>query len=237
MTVSVSFLRAHTGVSAVFRETLMGGYYEIVNKTSYLPNPDSFTMALFSRLMGPKVLHATVNVNTAATTTTSMDADAGVGGEGEGTPANATEMLRGYAHCARTGGGDDDSSGNSGGGQATVLLINLASTTAFTVTIDTPAAASTTVGGSAGGGEWHLTAPLGDIHAKSIELNGKLLTLINNNTEMPPMPPKPSATLTASSGGGGGGNGNRRAGGGGGVQVEVGPASVVFVQVPMAACA
>eukprot|EP01046_Picozoa_sp_COSAG06_P021490 COSAG06_NODE_1619_length_8908_cov_3.222727_2_plen_229_part_00 len=228
----------------MFRETLMGGYYEIVNKTSYLPNPDSFTMALFSRLMGPKVLHATVHVSTATTTVNSMDAGADVGGKGEGAPANATEMLRGYAHCARTstsgtGGGDDDSSGNSGGGQATVLLINLASTTAFTVTIDTPAPTSTTVGGGAGvgGGEWHLTAPLGDIHAKAIELNGKLLTLINNNTEMPPMPPKPSATLTASSGGGGGGNGNRRAGGGGGVQVEVGPASVVFVQVPMAACA
>lgn len=57
---------AKTGVSAVFRETLMGGYYEIVNKTSYLPNPDAFTMALFSQLMGPDVLEAKVTVSASA---------------------------------------------------------------------------------------------------------------------------------------------------------------------------
>eukprot|EP01051_Picozoa_sp_SAG22_P008216 SAG22_NODE_613_length_8567_cov_4.215163_7_plen_100_part_00 len=33
---------AKNKVSAVFRETLMGGYYEIVNKSSYLPNPDAY---------------------------------------------------------------------------------------------------------------------------------------------------------------------------------------------------
>ena len=78
---------------------------EIVNKTSYLPNPDAFTMALFSRLMGPKVLRLELNVSTSA-----------------GVP-NATEMLRGYAHCARGGGG------------ATLLLINLASATDFDVAV------------------------------------------------------------------------------------------------------
>ena len=35
---------ARNNVSAVFRETLMGGYYEIVNKSTYLPNPDAFTV-------------------------------------------------------------------------------------------------------------------------------------------------------------------------------------------------
>ena len=130
---------------------------EIVNKTSYLPNPDAFTMALFSRLMGPKVLRLELNVSASA-----------------GVP-NATEMLRGYAHCARGGGG------------ATLLLINLASATDFDVAVGAADAAS---GGRL---EWHLTAPGGDIHAKAVELNGAQLALEDNNTAMPAMQGKSSA--------------------------------------------
>ena len=98
---------AKSGVSAVFRETLMGGYYEIVNKSSYLPNPDAFTMALFSRLMGPKVLSLSLNITSSTA----------------GSPPNVTQMLRGYAHCTRSGDG------------ATLLLINLASDTSFRVAL------------------------------------------------------------------------------------------------------
>jgi len=133
------------------------GYYEIVNKTSYLPNPDAFTMALFSRLMGPKVLRLGLNVSASASV------------------PNATEMLRGYAHCARDGGG------------ATLLLINLASATDFDVAVGAADAAS---GGRL---EWHLTAPGGDIHAKAVELNGAQLALEDNNTAMPAMQGKSSA--------------------------------------------
>ncbi len=142
---------AKSGVSAVFRETLMGGYYEIVNKTSYLPNPDAFTMALFSRLMGPEVLGLELNVSASASV------------------PNATEMLRGYAHCSRAVGG------------ATLLLINIASATEFVVTVG---ASDASIDGRA---EWHLTAPDGDIHAKAMELNGVGLTLESNNTAMPTM--------------------------------------------------
>lgn len=97
---------AKSGVSAVFRETLVGGYYEIVNKTSYEPNPDAFVMALFSRLMGSIVLHADLDISTAAG------------------PANVSQMLRGFAHCSKHSG------------QLTVLIVNLASETSFTVRID-----------------------------------------------------------------------------------------------------
>ena len=68
---------ANVGVSAVLRETLVGGYYGILNHSTLMPNPDAFMMALFVRLMGPRVLSATV--------------DPGSG--------NATTMLRVYAHC------------------------------------------------------------------------------------------------------------------------------------------
>ena len=72
---------AHVGVSAVLRETLVGGYYGILNHSTLMPNPDAFMMALFVRLMGPRVLSATVDP-----------------GPGNAT-ANATTMLRVYAHC------------------------------------------------------------------------------------------------------------------------------------------
>ena len=68
---------AKSGVSAVLRETLVGGYYGLLNHTTLLPNPDTYTMALFNRLMGPRVLAAHVH-------------------PGDG---NATTMLRAYAHC------------------------------------------------------------------------------------------------------------------------------------------
>ena len=168
------------GVSAVFRETLMGGYYEIVNKTTYLPNPDAFTMSLFSHLMGPKVLRAHLNITVPA-----------------GASTNASQMLRGYAHCTRAAGGG-----------ATVLLINLGSDTEFTISF-----AATEEVHAAGMMEWHLTAPMGDIHAQSIELNGELLALEHNNTAMPLMAGKPSD---------------------GSASVSVGAASVVFVQLPAA---
>jgi len=104
-------------------------------------------------------------------------------------------MLRGYAHCSRSGG------------KGTLLLINIASETGFTVALPSPAQT-----------EWHLTPPAGDIHAKAVELNGHLLALVKNNTEMPGLVGLGMA-------------GQRVA------IVDVGPASVVFVQLDAAACA
>ena len=179
---------AKSGVSAVFRETLVGGYYELVNKTTYLPNPDAFTVALFTRMMGPTVLSATVNISAAT---------------GAVLPPNSTQMLRCYAHCSRreTGGG------------ATVLLINLGSEVSFSVSLPAPASGAD-VGGSVQPPppqlEWHLTPWQGDIHSKVVELNGEVLHLTKNNTEMPPMEGRAGATSGT---------------------VAVGPKSVVFVQL------
>lgn len=55
------------------RQTLMGGNYELVDKESFLPNPDYWTALLWKRLMGTKVL--------------------------EVTPDKSTPHLRAYAHC------------------------------------------------------------------------------------------------------------------------------------------
>ena len=68
---------AKSGVSAVLRETLVGGYYGLLNHSTLMPHPDTFAMALFNRLMGPRVLSAHVQRG----------------------PDDATTMLRVYAHC------------------------------------------------------------------------------------------------------------------------------------------
>ena len=73
---------AERGVHAVMRETLVGGYYGVVNRSTFEPNPDAFTMALFNKLMGPGVLVANVTVAVS----------------GDGGTNQTRQMLRAYAH-------------------------------------------------------------------------------------------------------------------------------------------
>eukprot|EP01051_Picozoa_sp_SAG22_P008217 SAG22_NODE_613_length_8567_cov_4.215163_8_plen_162_part_00 len=154
--------------------------------------------------MGPKVLELDVSL------VGGNRSSVGAAPE-EGLPANASKMLRGYAHCSR-----------EVAGAATVLLINLGSNTSFEVS---PSAAAVTMDG---GGrwrrqqqlEWHLSAVGGNIHGKSIELNGEVLALEAGNTKMPAMPGRPGGTAAAA---------------GGTAAVVVGPASVVFIQLPPSA--
>ena len=100
---------ARSNVTSVLRETLAGGFYGIVNHSSYQPNPDAFMMALFARLMGRGVLDASVVVQHSPSTN-----------------KNTAKMLRGYAHCSKRSGG-----------ATSVLLINLGSSTSFSVTLPT----------------------------------------------------------------------------------------------------
>ncbi|KAL7098990.1 hypothetical protein ACP275_09G054000 [Erythranthe tilingii] len=56
------------------RQSLIGGFYGLLNKTTYIPNPDYYSALLWNRLMGKGVLH--VNIT-------------------------ASQYLRSYAHCAK----------------------------------------------------------------------------------------------------------------------------------------
>ena len=75
---------ARRNVSVVMRETLIGGYYGLVDSTTFAVAPDAYMMALFSQLMGPAVHAAAVEVRGSAL---------------------QQSMLRAYAHQARGGGG------------------------------------------------------------------------------------------------------------------------------------
>lgn len=57
------------------RQTFTGGNYELVNKITNIPNPDYYSTVLFGRLMGKKVLEASL------------------------VPSQVASSLRVYAHC------------------------------------------------------------------------------------------------------------------------------------------
>ncbi|XP_065844857.1 uncharacterized protein [Oscarella lobularis] len=51
------------GHTALCRQALVGGNYELLNKTTFMPNPDYYTALLYRRLMGQKMLEVTVSSN------------------------------------------------------------------------------------------------------------------------------------------------------------------------------
>ncbi|XP_065178266.1 uncharacterized protein LOC135808944 [Sycon ciliatum] len=54
---------ANNNVQAFCRQTLIGGYYELLNRTTRDPNPDFYTGLLWNKLMGTKMLHVTSTVS------------------------------------------------------------------------------------------------------------------------------------------------------------------------------
>jgi heparanase 1 len=71
------------GVTGFNRQTLVGGDYELLNKTTFLPNPDYWVAYGYRQLVGPKVLSVT------ATAT-------------DPTVQGLNTSIRVYAHCAVT---------------------------------------------------------------------------------------------------------------------------------------
>jgi heparanase len=88
---------ASEGVALVSRQTLQGGDYELVNKSTLVPNPDYYVLLLWRRLVGRQVL----KVGGAASS--ALDA-----------------VVRGYAFCAL------DQSGGAGAAVAVLVNFGLA---------------------------------------------------------------------------------------------------------------
>jgi heparanase 1 len=97
---------ASTGHKAYCRQTLVGGNYGMLDWFSYEPNPDYYSLLLWSKLMGRNVLKSTI-LNT-----------------------STSHQLRAYAHCSK-----DNSNiyTNFTKGSVTILLINLSNITTITV--------------------------------------------------------------------------------------------------------
>lgn len=150
------------------RQTLIGGNYGLLDTTTFVPNPDYYSALLWHVLMGKEVLA----VNT-----------------------NASPYLRSYAHCSK---------GRAG---ITLLLVNLSNQTEFNIilhnsmnlNLHTNETTSNNgksfthglkrtmlwVGSKASDRtsfrqEYHLTPKDGDLHSKTMLLNGKPLELTDN---------------------------------------------------------
>lgn len=106
---ALASLARNCGLKGHQRQTLVGGYYGLLQKDSYAPNPDFYTGDLFHRLMGDAVLSVTVAAR-----------DTGARGGGVG-----VEPVRAYAHCTR----------DAREAQVTLLLINIDSTTSYSVSL------------------------------------------------------------------------------------------------------
>jgi hypothetical protein len=140
-------LFATLGVRRVMRQTLVGGYYALVdwNATLWDPQPDYYAAYLYKTLVGTTVLQAEVQPTVPA-------------------PAGTDPTLfRAYANCAR----ENRTTGASGAGRAVWVLINLSQTTTWTVSLPDAELAE----------QWALTPLNGTLTAQTIQLNGKSLAV------------------------------------------------------------
>lgn len=103
---------ATTGHKSYCRQTLVGGNYGMLDWITYEPNPDFYSLLLWSRLMGPRVLAAKTG-------------EVQHTGDGSGSGSN----LRAYCHCTRKSASSPQSDHTG----VTVLLINLSNTTEMAI--------------------------------------------------------------------------------------------------------
>ncbi|GER35321.1 heparanase [Striga asiatica] len=177
------------------RQSLIGGNYGLLDTNTYVPNPDYYSALLWHRLMGRNVLS---------------------------TSFNGTNKIRAYAHCSK----------NSVG--ITLLLINLDNHTTVQVDLSIgnviPNKTLTQVQIIQQSGktefrgayknetryswmwrdEYHLTAGNGDLHSRTMRLNGAILS-VNSFGLIPQLEPKRVNALEP---------------------ITVAPLSILFVQIP-----
>lgn len=163
------------------RQTLIGGNYGLLDAASFAPNPDYYSALMFHQLMGKGVLDVDSNA----------------------------PYLRSYAHCAKERAG------------VTLLLINLSNNTEFRVTVESRSnnffvkyegnkhkstfiqgvkRTLSWVGSKASDltlsrEEYHLTPEDGNIHSRTMMLNGQPLQL----TDVGDFPSFPSVLVDVNS--------------------------------------
>lgn len=130
------------------RQTLYGGSYELIDKTSKTPNPDWWLAHLWKRTMGEGVLAAAL------------------------APAAAAPQVRVWAHCAAAGSGGAPRRG------VTLGFLNLDAAASYALNVSAVGGAGGGGGGLAMTPrlEYHLAAPGGDATSRTALLNGAPLT-------------------------------------------------------------
>lgn len=114
--------KAQMGVSSVFRQSLLGADYSLLDCLTHKPLPDYYATLLWQRLMGPKVLATSLHAAPGhAAQRNGLLRRSGSGARGakadkyekEEGAAAPTEGVRAYAHCSK------------GKSSVTLLILNL----------------------------------------------------------------------------------------------------------------
>jgi heparanase 1 len=144
---------ASLGIARFNRQTLIGGGYELVNRTTFEPNPDYFAALLWRQLVGTAALQ--LDVQQLSPRSVSLT----------GTAAAQRDVLRVYAFCARSG--DASNSSDAGGG---VVILGLNFSPTQTVNLTLPVRAG--VGAGAAGSSrraWYVRSALAGSGASAAE--------------------------------------------------------------------
>ncbi|XAR54810.1 Beta-glucuronidase [Bertholletia excelsa] len=150
------------------RQSLIGGNYGLLNTTTFMPNPDYYSALLWHQLMGRNVLSASFS---------------------------GTKKIRAYAHCAKQSQG------------ITLLLINLDDTTTVQVEVEFNGALALQSKRHSHGHskritrhplghkidvvtreDYRLTPKDGDLHSRTMLLNGNILA-VDSAGQIPPLKP------------------------------------------------
>lgn len=159
----------HTGFC---RQTLIGGNYGLLNRTTAEPNPDFYMAQMFHDVMGTRVLSLASSQH--------------------------AQGFRTYAHCVDgDGDGDGATQQKRSGGAATLLLINVSPTVTFKARLPDGVHPPTTAAGVEDGGLpiWEFGAGDGfradwaGLDSQHIELNGQTLA-VHTPGSLPPLTPR-----------------------------------------------
>ena len=148
---------AVNGHGAYCRQTLVGGFYSLLDTASFIPNPDYYSLLLFSKLMGKQVISASTKYTESA----------------------VSDQLRVYAHCTAP------TSSNYKAGSVTVLIINLSNNVAFNVN-NIEGSSGKNYLSESDRYEYILSSYYQDadertlLASRQVMLNGKLLQVVDN---------------------------------------------------------
>ncbi|KAL5988099.1 hypothetical protein ACLOJK_035862 [Asimina triloba] len=173
------------------RQSLVGGNYGLLNRTTFQPNPDYYSALLWHRLMGRNVLSTSFSGNKKLPMP-----KASLGGSDYKQTGSTEVPFRRF---------QSDANVNLMQQGIALLLMNLDRNTTVRVHVSTQADVSKFLkhrrhrrtrfsrmqgtlkpGSSMTREEYHLTPKDGDLHSQTMLLNGKLLA-VDSNGEIPPL--------------------------------------------------
>lgn len=143
---------ASLGIARFNRQTLIGGGYELVNRSTFEPNPDYFAALLWRQLVGTTALQLGVQQQFPRSVSLM------------GSAAAQSDVLRAYAFCARS---SDASNSSDAAGDVVILGLNFSPTQAVNLTL--PVRAGVGAGAAGSRRAWYVRSAMAGSGALAAE--------------------------------------------------------------------